>query len=173
MSFDDYVSQRTMDDLRKQSEMWPIRCFSCGKVLSNKQAKYEELTKSMTKAQAMNTLGLRLPCCRSIAMRPSKISLGLWFDHTGLKGRSQKTSAGPISRFPISSMNENSEHADDTKEEDEKKKKEKKIKIVNLSLDDKDIQAVVFEGEESIIEEAFVPYNISFAPTRVSELRAI
>ncbi len=47
----------------------PVRCFSCGKVIANKWEKYKKLLdENKTKKEALDTVGLKRYCCRSIFM---------------------------------------------------------------------------------------------------------
>lgn len=61
----------------------PVRCFSCGKVVGNKWEKFVKLTQTenvndkkeevdnktkMTIKEALDFLGLRRGCCRSVIM---------------------------------------------------------------------------------------------------------
>jgi DNA-directed RNA polymerases I, II, and III subunit RPABC5 len=48
---------------------YPIRCFSCNKILGNKYEKYNELIESgKTVKEALDTLAIIRPCCRKIVM---------------------------------------------------------------------------------------------------------
>jgi DNA-directed RNA polymerase I, II, and III subunit RPABC5 len=43
----------------------PVRCFSCGKVVGNKQETYEKLLEEGKEPnEALNILGLKRYCCR-------------------------------------------------------------------------------------------------------------
>ena len=45
--------------------MMPVRCFTCGAVVADKQAKYEEAIKKGEKpAAVMDKLGVKRYCCR-------------------------------------------------------------------------------------------------------------
>ena len=47
----------------------PVRCFSCGKVIANKWEKYKQLlTEEKTKKEALDIIGFKRYCCRSIFM---------------------------------------------------------------------------------------------------------
>ena len=44
---------------------FPIRCFSCGKVIGNQWQTYQKhLEKGLSKENALNTIGMRRYCCR-------------------------------------------------------------------------------------------------------------
>ena len=47
----------------------PVRCFTCGSVTGNKYERYIALlTEGKTQAQALEALGLRRPCCRTVIL---------------------------------------------------------------------------------------------------------
>lgn len=47
------------------SDLLPIRCFTCAKVVGNMWEKYIDLlTKGYTEAEALDHLGLKRYCCR-------------------------------------------------------------------------------------------------------------
>ena len=45
--------------------MYPIRCFTCGKVLGNK---YEKFNESKNKEQSYKDLGITRYCCKNILL---------------------------------------------------------------------------------------------------------
>lgn len=48
---------------------YPIRCFTCGKVLGNKFEKYNELKKKGKKvSEILHILGITRICCRQVMM---------------------------------------------------------------------------------------------------------
>ena len=42
----------------------PVRCFTCGKVISNKWDTYKTLIQTQSKGDALDTLKLSKMCCR-------------------------------------------------------------------------------------------------------------
>lgn len=48
--------------------MIPVRCFTCGKVLGNLEKKWKRYQVTMTKAGALNKLGLKRRCCRTVML---------------------------------------------------------------------------------------------------------
>lgn len=46
----------------------PVRCFCCGKVIGSKWKKFEELIKTTSMKQALDSLKLTRYCCRRIFM---------------------------------------------------------------------------------------------------------
>ena len=51
-----------------------VRCITCGKVLANKWESYQKmLEEGISIEEALNTLGLRRPCCRIRMMNPIKV----------------------------------------------------------------------------------------------------
>lgn len=97
---------RSVKDLAGESELWLIRCIGCGKPLAHLRAKYEALLRSnVSKAQALDKLHITRMCCRSAALAPPKIPLGLLFDNSGMTGHSQKSSDSPLSHMSIDSIN--------------------------------------------------------------------
>ncbi len=56
-------------------ELFPVRCFSCGKVLGSYQTSYEDLiNQGVEVGKAMDQLGIKRICCRTNVMNPIKIS---------------------------------------------------------------------------------------------------
>ena len=43
---------------------FPIRCFTCGKVIGHMYEEYLELIKKKEKKEALDSLGLKRYCCR-------------------------------------------------------------------------------------------------------------
>ena len=55
----------TLHTQRKQKKMLlPVRCFTCGKVISNKWNTYLSLIQTESKKDALDTLNLSKICCR-------------------------------------------------------------------------------------------------------------
>ena len=49
--------------------MWPVRCFSCNKVIGAYELQYERLIKSgVSKKDALDSFNLKRYCCRSIIL---------------------------------------------------------------------------------------------------------
>lgn len=49
--------------------MIPIRCFSCGEILGDKEKKYKDLIKDgKTENEALNELKIEKQCCRTIIL---------------------------------------------------------------------------------------------------------
>jgi len=47
--------------------MFPVRCFTCGKVLAGKWEEYEKrVSQGETPAKVLDSLGIRRYCCRRI-----------------------------------------------------------------------------------------------------------
>ncbi|MCW1292313.1 MAG: RpoN/RPB10 RNA polymerase subunit family protein [Candidatus Rehaiarchaeum fermentans] len=46
--------------------MIPMRCYSCGKPISQLWEEYEKMIKDMSPQEALDKLGLRRYCCRAI-----------------------------------------------------------------------------------------------------------
>ena len=47
----------------------PVRCFTCGKILGNKWTPYQDAIKNgKTANDALNELGVKKYCCRSIML---------------------------------------------------------------------------------------------------------
>ena len=44
--------------------MFPVRCFTCGKVIADKYEKYLEGIKSKKPAEVLDELGIKRICCR-------------------------------------------------------------------------------------------------------------
>jgi len=66
-----------MDDL---TQLPPIRCVTCGKVLANKWEPYRQLLREgYTPEQALNHLGINRYCCRTRIISPSQLPLGVIF----------------------------------------------------------------------------------------------
>src|SRR5947207_6210529 len=52
-------------------ELFPMRCYTCGKVLAGLQREYESLVSSgVPISEAMDRLGIVRECCRTRAMNP-------------------------------------------------------------------------------------------------------
>ena len=48
--------------------MEAIRCFTCGKVVGGKHAKFRQLIQTISHEEAMNQIGLHRYCCRRMMM---------------------------------------------------------------------------------------------------------
>ncbi len=46
--------------------MIPIRCFSCGRPIGHLYEKFLELSKKMSKKEALDKVGLKKYCCRQV-----------------------------------------------------------------------------------------------------------
>lgn len=46
----------------------PVRCFSCGRVLGNMERPYQRLLQVMKPGAALDVLGLRKDCCRTVML---------------------------------------------------------------------------------------------------------
>ena len=46
----------------------PIRCYTCGMVIANKWAIYQEMLKTMTAKEALKLLNLERYCCRRMLL---------------------------------------------------------------------------------------------------------
>ena len=58
--------------------MWHVRCFSCGKILADKQLKYEELIlDDYSYQEALDFLGITRSCCRNYVMGEPIFSEGV------------------------------------------------------------------------------------------------
>lgn len=55
--------------------MFPIRCFSCNKVVGRYELRYNEMVaKGMTPAQVLNKLNIRRYCCRRMFLGHTPIT---------------------------------------------------------------------------------------------------
>ena len=51
------------------SDVIPVRCFTCGKVVGNKWGAYlAKILEGKTEGQALTELGLSRPCCRAMIL---------------------------------------------------------------------------------------------------------
>ena len=46
--------------------LFPVRCFTCGKVVGNKWEKYKKILLESSPNVALNTLGIKRYCCRQV-----------------------------------------------------------------------------------------------------------
>ena len=68
----------TPERLRELSILLPIRCYTCRKVLANKQVPYEELIREgVHPGTAMTRLGIERVCCRMNVLSPTVLPMGL------------------------------------------------------------------------------------------------
>lgn len=51
----------------------PVQCFTCGKVISDKQERFKELRREMPDGQALDKLNLHRVCCRQIMLTQPEI----------------------------------------------------------------------------------------------------
>lgn len=141
----EYSDTLTIDEIRKESEIWNARCMSCGKVLGHLQARYNNfINNGYTPSQAMRELKIIRPCCRKEAMAPAKISMGLFFDHTGLQGQTSKKSTRHISKIPLSMVTDKSTHKDPSS-------KHVSIDKETLAVEESSVPAgsfIVYEGHD-------------------------
>ena len=56
------------------SELPPVRCVTCNKILGNKWTTYQKMLEDgVTIEEALNKLGLTRPCCRLRLRNPFKV----------------------------------------------------------------------------------------------------
>src|SRR5665811_25767 len=55
-------------------DLWPVRCYTCNKVIANKQRLYEDrLQEGMLPGEILDALGLERYCCRMAALSGGKV----------------------------------------------------------------------------------------------------
>src|SRR5207237_3969259 len=58
--------------------LFPVRCYTCSKVIGNKEQTYENLlSQGLTPREALDQMNIRTTCCRGNIMNPPQIPLGL------------------------------------------------------------------------------------------------
>ena len=57
-----------MSRITTTMNLLPVRCYTCGAVIGQYQSRWEALLQLHTVAHALQTLGIRRPCCRMYMM---------------------------------------------------------------------------------------------------------
>lgn len=72
------LPELTPEQIRELSNLWPVRCYRCKKVIGNKQTQYESLiNQGVHPGDAMTQLGMTRYCCRYNIMSPAVLPMGL------------------------------------------------------------------------------------------------
>nr|QBK90685.1 MAG: RNA polymerases N/ 8 kDa subunit [Pithovirus LCPAC104] len=59
----------------KMNDLFPIRCYSCGKILAKHQIEYQKrISYGETPEKIMDDLGIKRYCCRGNVLSPSRFS---------------------------------------------------------------------------------------------------
>lgn len=70
---------------------FPIRCYSCGYILSSKQDEYEELLRAgYDHGTAMDALGIDRFCCRQLVLSPPVINPGSLIGPGAMRRKEQR-----------------------------------------------------------------------------------